>query len=148
MNIEKFNNSLGVPRELMPQINTDKIQDFLDWLPCDHTIAQVKVCVLKPTQTSYFVDKVDAKVAYFQENGCDIKPLIVSSDMYLLDGHHNYLGVIRVDGNTFVNVCIVALPMAALLLHARDYIYSYTQNWEELEMSTRLPVRHWEDKVV
>lgn len=134
--IKTFEDSLGIPREIMPQIPNNKIDDFLGSLPCDKSHSDLELYFIRPTQSTYLEEKVDKKHQYFKTtyNGesYDIKTLIVSKDFYLLDGHHNYLGLLRTDLSTTVKVIIVAMSMPELLLRASLYKHSYIQSYEEL----------------
>lgn len=134
MEIGEFHGSLGVPREVMPQIRNDRINEFLDSLPCDVLEEKTVIRWIKPTQTTYLVEKVLSKEKYFRETkDYKFKKLIVSSDNYLLDGHHNYLGLKNADPWAQVLVGRVPMKMAELLLWAARCDHSYTQTFEELQ---------------
>lgn len=83
--------SLGVPREHLPQIQQSDIPEFITFansegisvkkesVPCD---------TLKPTQLEYNEGKIIEMDLDFAKNG---KPIIVSADDYIIDGHHRWV---------------------------------------------------------
>lgn len=136
MDIRFFKESLGIPKYIMPQIPNDKIEDFLNSLPCDTYDSDIELYFIRPTQSTYLEEKVADKHKYFKTSNdgesYGIKTLILSEDFYLLNGHHSYLGLVRTDYTATVNVTIVNMKMVELLLHACLYEHSYTQSYKEL----------------
>ena len=103
--------TLGVPRAAMPQIATADRPVLMDWLKSQgirSNTETVEPGTLKPTQAEYAPSKVQravAEVAKSRAAGEQPRPIIVSSDGYVIDGHHQWLaakaagekiGVIRV----------------------------------------------------
>ncbi len=128
-----YKDRLDIPREIMPQIRNDKLESFLDELPCNKRQYAVGAMEIKPTQDTYLQEKVEQKKAYFQNTEeCHMKTLIISKDMYLLDGHHNWLGFLRSERSEQLVVQKVNMTMAELLLRASNYEYSTVQSYEEL----------------
>ena len=132
--IRKFGGrSLGIPREIMPQIATKHIMDFVQSLPVSSERVIMHVGDIKPTQDSYMMEKVLQKQEYFEEhiNNLKVKTLIISNDNYLLDGHHNYMGLCKVNPDILVSVIRVDIPMTELLIRATLYKNATTQSYEE-----------------
>ncbi len=133
MDIRKFDNSLGIPREVMPQIPTELIETFVYSLPVFSRKEMRHVRDIKPTQDCFMMEKVLQKQQKFEAGLPDlrVKTLILSSDMYLLDGHHNWAGLLRMNPEYLVSVIIVPIPMTELLIRATLCEYSTTQSYEE-----------------
>jgi predicted glutamine amidotransferase len=84
------NAELNISRSVLPQIKGDSLQNFLnhlDSLGVKYTHKTMKSCDLKPTQGEFNIDKVKALI----RTNNDTKPIIVSKDNYVLDGHHRWL---------------------------------------------------------
>jgi hypothetical protein len=113
---ENFNTpAFCVGRQSMPQIEDNiKFVDFLKQHRFYVSYDVIDASLIKPTQVDFDQDKVDNIIDGGQFNS---NKVIVSSDGYLLDGHHRYLaalqtgssiGIIRVDTtiNTLLKVAI------------------------------------------
>lgn len=108
-----------IPREQMPQI---KIDDFL------YRINQIGIEWVKekgvpknfrPTQINFDSRKVQEILDSLKTSGFDKNsPIVVSNDMYVLDGHHRYIASIL--ANRPVDVLAVDLPINKLLKLAMD----------------------------
>ena len=76
----------GIPREEMPQIAADDVQHFLNIhhvAPANHFAETGR---LKPTQSNFSVDKI-----LNMDEASKRLPILVSSDDFVLDGHHRWL---------------------------------------------------------
>lgn len=81
--------TLGVPRSQMPQIKSFRVEDFEKYLEQEgYALRQEKAEAqkLKLTQSDINMNKVVGMVQNI--NQIRQKPVIVSSDGYILDGHH------------------------------------------------------------
>lgn len=91
--------NLGIPRKDMPQLPDDVISSFLS----DFQKRGVKVTKqsqhvgqLKATQGEINADKAQGMLAAYKEGSYDPskKPIIVSKDGYVLDGHHRWAAML------------------------------------------------------
>lgn len=73
---------------------------------------------LTPTQSNFNEEKVDRMVA---ENAWNSKPIIVSKDMYVVDGHHRWLAACKT--KTKVAARVVGLTCDELLAFLKDKPY-------------------------
>ncbi len=84
--------TLGIPRREMPQVKSEHrgaLINFLDARGVGHEQDTVSPDTLKPTQAEFSRDKV----AKFTETGViGGRSVLVSSDGYVLDGHHQWMG--------------------------------------------------------
>jgi hypothetical protein len=135
--------SLGIPREKMPQIAGDKIEDFLTYLrdECDLSVTKGERAAgnIKPTQDCVDPRKLgkmhDQKIAELTKN-----PLIVSSDTYLLDGHHRWAVVVQRKPSARWETREVDCTMKELLKHARDFDGAFTREYgESIDEGQRSP---------
>lgn len=114
--------TLGIPRRKMPQIKEHDYPEFLKYLKSNDvsiTKERVKANQLKPIQKE-FSDKGVLKALLLRKNE---KPVIASSDNYIIDGHHRWLGAV----NTRADVSVIRAntPVSKLLklVHAFPKTY-------------------------
>ena len=123
--IVEFPESLGVAREEMPQISSGDVQDFRSWLESQGVASKpdkVSVADLKPIQKELNMEKVDGMMqAKSQEYLAFGKPAIISSDNYLVDGHHRWWAVRMMEEGGMFGVIRVDMPIRELLELAREY---------------------------
>jgi len=124
LRIEKpdASDTLGIPRRKMPQIKEHDYPEFLSYLKkngVDITQERVKANQLKPIQKE-FSDKGVLKALLLRKNE---KPVIASSDNYIIDGHHRWLGAVNTRAD--VKVIRASIPVRELLklVHAFPKTY-------------------------
>jgi hypothetical protein len=85
-------------RELMPQI--DKPKEFLSFLKkkfgIDHSLQTLDTDSLKSTQSEFVDDKISSLINSKESK----KPIIVSTDGHILDGHHRWIACHNTTGKT------------------------------------------------
>jgi N12 class adenine-specific DNA methylase len=104
--------TLGVPRAAMPQVETKDRPALMDWLKSQGVRSNTETVdpgTLKPTQAEFSPTKTKAagqQMAADRAAGRPVRPILVSKDGYVIDGHHQWLAakaageqvpVIRVD---------------------------------------------------
>ena len=108
----------------MPQISRNDIPGFLNYLRSNKVSVRsmmLSVNLLRPTQREVNHLKVSEKVKAINTGTTVIKPFIVSSDNYILDGHHQLEALKAVDPDT-ERVCFkVGIPMVKLLKLAHGF---------------------------
>lgn len=114
---------LGVPRDKMPQVNAKDVPEYLSWLQEQHGVRsareRVRVSDLKPTQGEINTKKVSAMFGTGMETLG--KPVIVSQDNYILDGHHRWLAILHADPNCNLDCYRVYTDMGHLLELTRHF---------------------------
>ena len=114
-----FSKSLGMKRADMPQIPKRYQAEFLKELDADTPVRHevVKAESLKPTQEDYKADTIKQMV----EAGVDPNKgsIVVSSDGYVLDGHHRWAAS-ALNGQS-INAIKVGLPIRRLLYAAEQF---------------------------
>jgi len=109
--------TLGIPRALMPQISKDHQQSFFDQLKEEgikiHKIS-MRAKDISPSQNEINSDKVDTWVI-------GKKPMVISSDNYILDGHHQWAKAMVEDEDMKLDCYKIELPIRKLLDYARNF---------------------------
>jgi hypothetical protein len=118
--------TLGIKRKHMPQVHRDHYPELIEYL-ADHgnrfTHGEVHAHELKATQGE-FSDKGVRKMMKTggrpgDSRGKDKKPLIVSSDNYIIDGHHRWLAAWNQDD--VVPIMKSSLPIRQLFQLIKDF---------------------------
>lgn len=110
--------TLGVPRAAMPQIKAEHrgaLVNFLKARGIDSRAGEVPANDLKPTQAEFSPSKVE-KARAFQ--GGD-RSILVSSDGYVVDGHHQWLAK-RANGEP-VKVIRLQAPIRKVLAQTAEF---------------------------
>lgn len=110
--------SLGVPRDQMPQIKAEHrgaLVNFLKARGIDSRAEEVPANDLKPTQAEFSPAKVEKARAF---KGGD-RSILVSSDGYVVDGHHQWLAK-RANGEP-VKVIRLKAPIQQVLQQVAQF---------------------------
>jgi LAGLIDADG DNA endonuclease family/Zeta toxin len=118
---------LGVPRAEMPQIEHPKqFEAYLKEWGATTKDVSVRADHLKATQNQLDGAKVGGMMAKARENGLDVKRIFISSDNFVLDGHHRWAAMVGLeyDGNKPIKMDAtrVNLPITVLLKLSQDYM--------------------------
>ena len=84
---------MGIPRKQMPQIKSSDYPEFVDYLAdngASFTKETVPAKSLKPVQKEFSKKGVEKQINKLAKDGVK-KPVIASSDDYIMDGHHRWL---------------------------------------------------------
>lgn len=140
--------TLLVPRDQMPQIKAEHrgaLVNFLEARGVEHWEGMTPADTLKPTQAEFSPERV-ARAAERTEGD---RSILVSSDGYVVDGHHQWLAAR--DARDNVKAIILDAPVSKLLplLHefpAHSSIppvhqerQKVKQNWQNLHQNRRKP---------
>ena len=116
--------NLGISRSLMPQIKSSKMPDFIKWLKAQGvrvSRAVVPAANLNATQKEIN----NSKVQQLADNPANLehlrKPVVVSKDDYLMDGHHRWLALLTQDPDAMMPIVRVNLKIRDLLALADSY---------------------------
>lgn len=110
--------TLGIPRAEMPQIKAahrGALVNFLKARGIDSKAAETPANDLKPTQAEFSQRKVDAARSF---TGGD-RSILVSSDGYVVDGHHQWLAK-RANGEP-VKVVRLQAPIREVLAQVAEF---------------------------
>lgn len=120
----------GIPRHLMPQIDTSDMSKFKAFLS-NHGIpngfSSVNPKALKPIQQHVNRDKVESLKSNVEALK---KPIIITSDGYIVDGHHRWIAASELNVNKIP--CLVCkCPLDKFLRTAHEFDDSYTKTVSE-----------------
>ena len=116
--------NLGISRAEMPQIRSFHREEFLRGLAAKgagSTSEQIPANELSPTQKEIHADVV-SKLQSGELVGAAEKPILVSSDGYILDGHHRWAQTLAGGKpTTALNAVRINMPIRKLLDAARAF---------------------------
>ena len=128
--------SLGISRADMPQIKSNLVPEFIKWLQDSGVRVSkktVRAADLKPTQREVNMGKVQ-KLAHPKNMAHLRKPVIVSKDGYLLDGHHRWRALVMMDSESTIPAVLVGLKIRDLL----DWAHNFEGvNYKDLEAARK-----------
>lgn len=110
----KYN--LGIKRKDMPQIRKQYVPEFLSFLKKNNVrifYQSFPVKLLKPTQNELNQDIID-KIKEKPDKRL-LTSIIISKDMYILDGHHRMEAMKQIDPNLEITVSRTNINMIDLL---------------------------------
>jgi hypothetical protein len=121
----------GIPRVQMPQLDAQQTIDFQKYLKDQgYTLSNEKQFAshLRATQNELNGIKVAGTAEYIAAHGGEVKPIIVSNDDYILDGHHSWAAKIgldaannRLEDNAKMDVTRVGISITKLLEEAEKF---------------------------
>ena len=120
--IKHISKSLGVSRDKMPQINSKDVGEFVKYLKdkgIEASSSLIDVSKIGMTQKDINVDKVRDLLGVEKSNLA--KPVIISKDNYILDGHHRVVALYNVDKNFKLKTIKIDLGIKDLLNVAREF---------------------------
>lgn len=123
--------TLGIKRDRMPQVRSKDYDELIVHLKKNGVSVQkksVKATKLKATQSDFNVDKIIDKISNIKTLG-KAKPLIVSSDNYIIDGHHRWLAAKNVGGS--IDVMQSNVKVKELLKHVYSFPKTFTKGINE-----------------
>lgn len=128
VNFPPASGTLGIPRAKMPQVRVKlrpKLYAFLETKGIGNRMETVPAGDLKPTQAEFSPEKVEgARTATGDAAG-----VLVSSDGYVLDGHHRWLA--RAMNREPVEIRRFDAPIDQLLDAVREFSGTTTSNESE-----------------
>lgn len=130
----------GIDRSHLPQIPKKALAEFVQWLRQNEVhvaLSTVAAETIKPIQTAVNQDKVKAMRQNIE--ALQKTPLIVSQDMFLMDGHHRWAVLQEKDPEMKVWVLRVDVPMRELVSLAKEFEGSYSAGIGEVKLSSFIP---------
>ena len=113
--------TLGIPRAQMPQVSIKlrpAMLDFLETKGISHVREDVAADELKPTQAEYSTIKAD-RAGSLAEDRSDASAVLLSSDGYVLDGHHRWIA--KAQQHQPINVIRFNAPIDRLMDTVREF---------------------------
>lgn len=113
--------TLGIPRAEMPQVAVrlrPAMLAFLESHGINHIREDVAADQLKPTQAEYSTVKA-ARAGALAEDRTDASAVLLSSDGYVLDGHHRWIA--KAQQHQPINVIRFDAPIDRLIDQVREF---------------------------
>ena len=129
----KFKVSKNISRHQMPQIKSEHVDEFIDYIKemgYDVTNERVPVKTLMPTQSKYNPDKI-AGMLKNMNKGILSGKIITSRDNYIVDGHHRYKAILTMDEDELMSIIRVQADIDELLDIAHSFPKSFKQGINE-----------------
>ena len=123
--------TLGISRDKMPQVKSKDYDELIKHLNKNGvrvTKKSVKASTLKATQKDFNVDKIVGAISKIKTIGT-AKPLIVSSDNYIIDGHHRWLAAKNVGDS--ISIMQSNVKVKELLKHVYSFPKTFTKGINE-----------------
>jgi hypothetical protein len=139
MNVNVPRGNLNIPRYLMPQIHQKDHQDFIDFLRSKSIPVKrinIRVNDLKATQKEINLDRVAEKMSSLDKID---KPILVSNDAYVLDGHHLWLAKYNLDPMSYVDCYLIGQKIRDLLNTTRTFPKVFYKTINEVTMIDDMP---------
>jgi hypothetical protein len=124
--------TLGMVRRTMPQVSSGDVQDFIAFAKTNKvstTKQTVAASRLKATQSQFNRDKIQAFVDAIDSGTYKTRPVLISADNYVVDGHHRWLA----HRHTGMPVEVIRFDLEAkqLIDLMHEYPKSYTKKLNE-----------------
>lgn len=124
--------TLSIDRVKMPQVKSADVQDFFRFLKTKGVktaFKKVDAANLKATQGEFDSGKVEKMIADIASGKAGEKPIIVSKDGYVIDGHHRWLAYANIGKP--LPVYEVNTDAMQLIRFMREYPKSFTKSLYE-----------------
>jgi hypothetical protein len=124
--------TMGIPRKEMPQINSTDLSDFIKFLKKNGINTTKKIVdpnTLKATQGQFDKSKIKDMLDKVDSGELDDKPIVISKDNYVMDGHHRWLAFTNL--NRDMQVFQVNLNAKELLQKMSEYPKTFNKNLYE-----------------
>jgi uncharacterized protein (DUF1015 family) len=131
VDIPDAKNTLGISRDKMPQVKSTDYDELMTYLQKSGIKMQkktVKANTLKATQRDFDTDKIANAVDKIKTLGT-AKPIIVSSDNYVIDGHHRWLAAKNV--GTSIDIVQANVRVKELMKSLYAFPKTFTKNINE-----------------
>jgi hypothetical protein len=125
-------NTLGIDRKNMPQVKSTDLEDFISYLKkkgVNTTKKSVDASKLKASQGNFDKEKISKLMQSLAANELPDKPILVSKDNYVIDGHHRWLAFLNLEKD--MNVYQVNVNIDELMGLMNTYPKKFTKQLYE-----------------
>jgi len=118
---------LGLPRAELPQIKSNDMDNFREWLQeqgVESFKSSMEVGELSPIQKEINLEKIASMMEKHQAGEIDLvtgKPVMVTEDEYIIDGHHRWYALRELDETNEMETINIQLPVKKLLEVVKEY---------------------------
>lgn len=136
---DKLKESLGRKRHTLPQVDSESLTDFMLHFKdkADVKIVTKKISELKPSQDELDEDKVYDILAKKFDGSDSTTKYIISSDNYILDGHHRWGADLELDSDDtkLVDCYQIDVPIKQLIKRANMMNLTKKRDINDVEKS-------------
>jgi len=125
--IISLDSGMGLSRAQLPQIKSTDVPEFIEWLDekgVESLKTSVEVGDLTPIQKEINLDKTDSMAAKHTQGEIDLsagKPVMVSNDEYLVDGHHRWYALRELNPDNRLDTIIIDAPILDLISLMKEF---------------------------
>ncbi len=118
---------MGLSRMELPQIKSTDVPEFINWLDekdIDSVRTSMEVGELTPIQKEINLEKTDSMAAKHEAGEIDLstgKPVMVSNDEHLVDGHHRWYALRELDANNRLDVVMIDTSILDLISLMKEF---------------------------
>ena len=119
---------LGLSRAELPQIKSTDMSNFRKWLETEKGVesfeSKMEVGELSPIQKEINLEKTDSMKTKHEAGTIDLisgKPVMVSNDEYIIDGHHRWYALRELDEEIEMETINIDLSVQELLSVVQEY---------------------------
>jgi hypothetical protein len=126
-----FSLSLGLRRSEMPQIGVFELikNNMYEKLIQTYNVGIVKtilpITLLKPTQADVDWQRIEIDIAKYGVDDSFERPLLISNDFHIIDGHHQLVRWLITKPERFTEVLMVDMPIVQLVDWLNDTVIPY-----------------------
>lgn len=115
--VPRASQTLAIPRKEMPQIISKDMPEFMNWAKANRlanfNTTKFNAKLLKATQKDFNKTKIFDGYKKVKAGTMPDKPILISKDYYVVDGHHRWLAYLNAD---------VMIPVFQASVNIRDLI--------------------------
>jgi len=118
---------LGLSRADLPQVKSGDMDNFREWLQeqgVESFKSSMEVGELNPIQKEINLEKIQSMMEKHAAGEIDLvtgKPVMVTEDEYIIDGHHRWFALRELDETNEMETINIKLPVKKLLKIVKDY---------------------------
>lgn len=120
---------LNIDRATLPQVKSIDMPDYLRWLKLHKHISSIHtelpLNALMPSQGNFNSSKIHD---FMTHKSTELrKPILVSSDHYVVDGHHRWIALLNLHPHGTIPVILMSAKILDLLAATKEYPKSFTK---------------------
>lgn len=123
-------NGLNIARASLPQVKSTDVSNYLKWLKqhkhISSTRTELPVSKLYPSQGNFNQSKIHDFMTHKRTELR--KPIIVSADHYVVDGHHRWIALLNLDPHDTIPAILMSAKIMDLIAATQEYPKSFSKN--------------------
>jgi predicted kinase len=114
---------LNLSRTELPQVAASDLPDYLNWMKTEKNISStftdIPVSALYPSQGNFNQEKIKALMT--KDRDWLRRPILISGDHFLLDGHHRWLALLNLDDQDTIPAFVLHANILDAIAATKDY---------------------------